>query len=189
MRATIAAAFAAAAAVVMTGAAGGARNATTFTFWRLWLGAALMLAVLAVTGRRPSRADIRASIPGGVLFGLNLVLFFSAIKATSIADVLVIGALQPALVLLVAGRLFGEHVDRAELAWIAVSVLGVVVFVLGSVLDMFIAGEEGCTMLIYGTRKPNDMCFYPRSNKIAWRGLGVMGRVESLDYWDGEERE
>jgi drug/metabolite transporter (DMT)-like permease len=91
-----------------------------------------MLLVLGVTGRRPAWADIRASIPGGVLFGLNLVLFFSAIKATSIADVLVIGALQPALVLLVAGRLFGEHVDRAELGWIAVSVLGVVVFVLGS---------------------------------------------------------
>ena len=41
-------------------------------------------------------------------------------------------------------------------------------------------------MLVYGTRRPNDMCFYPRSNKIAWRGLGVMGRVEHLGYFDGE---
>lgn len=53
----------------------------------------------------------------------------------------------------------------------------------------FRAGDEGCTMLIYGTRKPNDMCFYPRSNKISWRGLGVIGRVEHLDYWDGEARQ
>jgi uncharacterized cupin superfamily protein len=53
----------------------------------------------------------------------------------------------------------------------------------------FIAGDEGCTMLVYGTRKPNDMCFYPRSNKIAWRGLGVIARVEHLDYWDGEPQE
>ena len=53
----------------------------------------------------------------------------------------------------------------------------------------FIAGDDGCTMLVYGTRKPNDMCFYPRSNKISWRGLGVMGRVEPLGYWDGEEDE
>ena len=30
-------------------------------------------------------------------------------------------------------------------------------------------------MLIYGTRKPNDMCWYPRSHKISWRGLGVIG--------------
>jgi uncharacterized cupin superfamily protein len=52
----------------------------------------------------------------------------------------------------------------------------------------FIAGDDGCTMLVYGTRKPNDMAYYPRSKKIGWRGLGVIGRVEHVDYWDGEER-
>ena len=50
----------------------------------------------------------------------------------------------------------------------------------------FRAGPDGLTMLVYGTRKPNDMCWYPRSNKIAWRGLGVIGRIEVLDYFDGE---
>lgn len=50
----------------------------------------------------------------------------------------------------------------------------------------FRAGPNGLTMLIYGTRKPNDMCWYPRSSKIAWRGLGVIGRIEVLDYFDGE---
>ena len=50
----------------------------------------------------------------------------------------------------------------------------------------FRAGENGLTMLIYGTRKPNDICWYPRSNKIAWRGLGVIGRIEVLEYDDGE---
>ena len=51
------------------------------------------------------------------------------------------------------------------------------------------AGDDGCTMLVYGTREPNDMAYYPRSNKIGWRGLGVIGRVEHLDYWDGEPEE
>jgi uncharacterized cupin superfamily protein len=50
----------------------------------------------------------------------------------------------------------------------------------------FLAGSEGLTMLIYGTRRPNDMCWYPRSQKIFWRGLGVIGRIESLEYGDGE---
>ena len=50
----------------------------------------------------------------------------------------------------------------------------------------FRAGDDGLTMLIYGTRKPNDMVFYPRSNKISWRGLGVIARVEPLAYGDGE---
>jgi hypothetical protein len=31
------------------------------------------------------------------------------------------------------------------------------------------------------------MCFYPRSNKISFRGLGVIARVERLEYWDGED--
>jgi uncharacterized cupin superfamily protein len=42
------------------------------------------------------------------------------------------------------------------------------------------------TLLLYGTRDPNDICYYPRSNKIAFWGVGVVGRIESLDYWDGE---
>ncbi len=52
----------------------------------------------------------------------------------------------------------------------------------------FRAGPGGVTMLIYGTRKPNDMAWFPRSRKIYWRGLGVIGRIETLDYYDGEPR-
>jgi len=48
------------------------------------------------------------------------------------------------------------------------------------------AGPNGLTCLVYGTRELNDICYYPRSNKIAFRGVGVLGRIESLDYWDGE---
>ena len=50
----------------------------------------------------------------------------------------------------------------------------------------FVAGSNGVTMLIYGTRRANDMAWFPRSNKIFWRGLGVIGRIESLEYHDGE---
>jgi len=41
-------------------------------------------------------------------------------------------------------------------------------------------------MLIYGTRRPNDMCWYPRSKKISWRGLGVIGRIEALEYAEAQ---
>jgi uncharacterized cupin superfamily protein len=53
----------------------------------------------------------------------------------------------------------------------------------------FRAGPDGATMLVYGTRDTNDIAFYPRSNKIYWRGVGVMGRIEQLDYFDGEPTE
>ena len=57
----------------------------------------------------------------------------------------------------------------------------------GTRISHFIkAGRNGLTCLVYGTRDPNDICYYPRSNKIAWRGVGVLGRIENLDYWDGE---
>jgi uncharacterized cupin superfamily protein len=50
----------------------------------------------------------------------------------------------------------------------------------------FRAGPEGMTLLLYGTRRPNDIAYYPRSRKIYWRGVGLIGRVEALDYMDGE---
>ncbi len=48
------------------------------------------------------------------------------------------------------------------------------------------AGESPLTYLAYGTREPNDMCYYPRSNKIFFRGLGLIARLEALEYGDGE---
>jgi uncharacterized cupin superfamily protein len=47
-------------------------------------------------------------------------------------------------------------------------------------------GPDGITFLAYGTREPNDICYYPRSNKIYWCGVDVIGRIERLEYWDGE---
>jgi uncharacterized cupin superfamily protein len=48
------------------------------------------------------------------------------------------------------------------------------------------SGDAGLTYLAYGTKDPNDVCYYPRSNKIFWRGLGLIARLEPLDYFDGE---
>jgi uncharacterized cupin superfamily protein len=53
----------------------------------------------------------------------------------------------------------------------------------------FRAGPDGVTMLVYGTRDPNDICWFPRSQKIFIRGIGVIGRIERLEYRDGEPLE
>jgi uncharacterized cupin superfamily protein len=50
----------------------------------------------------------------------------------------------------------------------------------------FVAGLDGLAYLIYGTRKTNDIAWYPRSQKINFRGIGVIARIETLDYYDGE---
>jgi uncharacterized cupin superfamily protein len=55
------------------------------------------------------------------------------------------------------------------------------------VAHTFRGGERELTLLAYGTREPNDIAYYPRSNKVYFRGVGLMTRLERLDYWDGEE--
>jgi uncharacterized cupin superfamily protein len=54
------------------------------------------------------------------------------------------------------------------------------------VAHSFRAGDEGMTYLAYGTREPNDVAYYPDSNKVNFRGIKLITRLERLDYWDGE---
>jgi uncharacterized cupin superfamily protein len=35
------------------------------------------------------------------------------------------------------------------------------------------AGPQGMTYLAFGTREPNDMCFYPQTGRVSLRGLGI----------------
>jgi uncharacterized cupin superfamily protein len=51
----------------------------------------------------------------------------------------------------------------------------------------FRAGPEGLEYLSYGQRENNDICYYPDSGKFFLGGVGVIGRVEQLGYWDGED--
>jgi uncharacterized cupin superfamily protein len=48
------------------------------------------------------------------------------------------------------------------------------------------AGDGPLTALVYGTREPNDIAYYPRSGKVSLRGIGAMFHVTKVDYWDGE---
>jgi uncharacterized cupin superfamily protein len=53
----------------------------------------------------------------------------------------------------------------------------------------FRPGPDGVTMLIYGTREPNDISWNPRSRTIDVRGIGVIARVDPLEFLDGEPLE
>jgi uncharacterized cupin superfamily protein len=54
------------------------------------------------------------------------------------------------------------------------------------IAHLFEAGSAELTYLAYGTNERNDIAYYPRSNKIYFRGVGVIARLENLDYFDGE---
>jgi drug/metabolite transporter (DMT)-like permease len=104
----------------------------SLAFNRLCLGSVVFTAALFLTGGRLSWRTIRLAAPGGVAFGLDVALFFTAIKRTSVADASIITALQPALVFLVAGRLFGEKVTMRIIGWTVLAIAGVGVAVVGS---------------------------------------------------------
>ena len=56
------------------------------------------------------------------------------------------------------------------------------------VAHAFRGGDEGMTLLMYGTREPGEVCYYPRSGKVYFIGLDLVTRVgEQLDYWEGED--
>ena len=101
------------------------------SFHRMWIGALVIVAIFTARGGRVTLDLLRRSLPGGICFLLDIVLFFSAVQETSVANATVIGALQPILVVLVAFRLFGEHARLVDLAWGLVAIAGTVVVVLG----------------------------------------------------------
>ena len=51
----------------------------------------------------------------------------------------------------------------------------------------FRAGQSGMTLLAYGQKIRHEILYYPRSNKIYFRGVGVMARLDHLAYEVGEE--
>jgi len=55
------------------------------------------------------------------------------------------------------------------------------------VAHAFRGGDDGMSLLMYGTRDPREVCYYPRSGKVFFVGLGLVTRVgEQLDFWEGE---
>ncbi|MEO7371221.1 MAG: DMT family transporter [Ilumatobacteraceae bacterium] len=100
------------------------------SFWRMWIASAVLLVIVAVTKRWPSRADFRRTGVAGVLFGLNICVFFIAIQSVTIATALIISALAPVVALPVSVKFFGEHLTAVKVVCAAVSVIGVVAAVL-----------------------------------------------------------
>ncbi len=102
-------------------------------FFRVVVGCLIYTAVVvAFRGGRPSLAAIRISALGGVGFGLQAALYFTALKMTTLASAAVIGSLQPVMLLPVSMVLYGERPDRRRIVLVFVAIGGTVLVVLGS---------------------------------------------------------
>jgi drug/metabolite transporter (DMT)-like permease len=107
-------------------------SGVAISFHRLWIGALLTGSAFLLSGGRFSRRLLRLALPGGIAFGLDICLFFTAVRETSVANATVIGALQPVLILAIAKRLFGETPRLTDAFWAAVAIAGAAIVVTGS---------------------------------------------------------
>jgi len=105
--------------------------------YRLWIAVPAMWLTMLAPGlrRRLDARWARASLIGGLLFSIHQILYFVSLKMTSVANVTIIGALQPALVLLMAGPMFGEAATRQSILWSAIAFVGTALVVLGGTHD------------------------------------------------------
>ena len=127
----------------------------TLVFYRLAIGAPLMIVIAHRTGGKFTLALTKKTAIPGVLFGLSMLTGFASVKLTSIANATLITTLQPALVLLVAPRLFGEQwrFKRVSLAGVAFAGVSIVVLAAASTSGASVQGDllAGINVVIWTT--------------------------------------
>ena len=104
-------------------------------FWRLVVGSVIYVAILLLMGGRLRWRALVVAAPTGVIFTVQIALFFTALKSTTIASATVIGALTPLVLLFVASRRFGERIDPVAVGAGVVALAGVVVVVVTTASD------------------------------------------------------
>lgn len=100
--------------------------------YRFGLASCVFLVFLTAKGIRLTATKMRLAAPAGIALAVDVALFFSAVKETTVANATVIGALQPVLMLVVARRFLGERITRTQVIWSLVAVGGVVFLIFGS---------------------------------------------------------
>ncbi len=107
-------------------------SSTTIVVYRVTMAVPLMIALAYLFGGRISWAVIRTSVLPGVLFFLSIITGFASFQRTSIALATLIPAVQPALIMFLAPRVFGEQSSRRQHGLAVVALLGVVGVVLAA---------------------------------------------------------
>jgi len=105
------------------------------SLYRLWFAVPFLWALALVSPsirRSLDRGWLRASLVGGTLFAIHQLCFFVGLQETSVANMTIIAALQPALVVFLAAYFFGEPVAWKALPFLATAFAGVAVVIVGS---------------------------------------------------------
>ena len=104
-------------------------NAIAIAFWRFGLYAIMLSTWMFARGNRLTRRMLWTAAPAGLLLSGDVLLFFTAVKVTTVVNATTIGALQPLVIGVFATRLFDEKISRREIGAAIVAIAGVVVIV------------------------------------------------------------
>ena len=97
----------------------------TMAFYRMLLTTGLWTLILRGTEQRwITRAELRKALVPGVVFGLNITLFFTGVTKTSVANAEFIGALTPVILVPAGAMLFKERINSRALWFGLVSFAG-----------------------------------------------------------------
>jgi len=107
-------------------------DALAIVVYRFGLASITFIIWMASRGVRLDLKKMRLAAPAGIALAVDVALFFSAVKETTVANATVIGALQPVLMLVVARRFLGERISAPQVFWSLVAVGGVVFLIFGS---------------------------------------------------------
>jgi drug/metabolite transporter (DMT)-like permease len=97
----------------------------TIATYRVGLAVPVMVAVAYIMGGKITWTVMKHAFVPGALFFVSMITSFASFQKTSIALATLIPAVQPALVLFIAPKLFGERSSARQNTFAAISLLGV----------------------------------------------------------------
>jgi drug/metabolite transporter (DMT)-like permease len=101
-------------------------------FWRMWLYTAIVLVFLWANGTPLRWSSIKISAWGGFSLAFDIMLFFTALRLTTVANATVVASLQPLLMLYLAPKIFGEQPKGKHWGMALVAIGGIAIVVFGS---------------------------------------------------------
>ena len=99
---------------------------------RFCVSVPILLVLFTVRGGRLDRRLLRVTALPGIAFGTNLIFVFAAVQETTVSVLSTVVANQPAVLLVLAGPLFGERPTTRHVMWTLGGVAGAAVVILGA---------------------------------------------------------
>ncbi len=140
-------------------------------FWRLLIGTVLWRSIMFATKQKFTFETLKRTWLPGLLFGLNLLLFFTGINKTRIANAEFIGTLAPLIIVPVAAFRLGEKVKGRIIGAGAAALVGVSLILL--LADRQIVGRHSWFGDLLCVGAVITWSSYLFSTKSARRELGV----------------